>query len=218
VHQRRAGLLQRQDRPGHRFAQADGWQRRRHVPADRVGRAGPPGDQGVEQVAFHHGPDHLGGHDRRLFLDHGQLGHVVLAQQRDGRADVLLRVDVDELGQAAPLPGHDVGHQRLGGLLGEEAVVGHPLVVEDLRQVAAAAVGQQHDDHRVRAGRLGHPQRGRDREPGRAAGEQRFLPGQPPGHAERLGVADRDDLIAHGRIVGGGPDVLTDALDQVGAP
>ena len=32
----------------------------------------------------------------------------------------------------------------------QEAVLGHPLVVEDLRQVAAPAVGQDHGDHRLR--------------------------------------------------------------------
>ncbi|MES9609522.1 hypothetical protein, partial [Actinomadura sp. NPDC000929] len=31
-------------------------------------------------------------------------------------------------------------------------------VVEDLAEVAAAAVGQQHHDHRVRIGALGHAQ------------------------------------------------------------
>ena len=34
-------------------------------------------------------------------------------------------------------------------VVGQQAVRAHPLVVVDLREVAPAAVGQQHDDHRV---------------------------------------------------------------------
>ena len=93
-------------------------------------------------ITLHHRADHLGGHHRRFLLHHRQLGHVVLTQQRDGRPDAFFRVHVHELGQAPFFPGEHVGHQRLGGLRGQEAVVGHPFVVEDLREVAAAAVGK----------------------------------------------------------------------------
>src|SRR5216684_9170183 len=36
VHERRSGLLEREDRPGDRLAQANGRQRRRHVRTDRI--------------------------------------------------------------------------------------------------------------------------------------------------------------------------------------
>src|SRR5690606_2833763 len=48
------------------------------------------------------------------------------------------------------------------------------------------------------------------------ADEQRLLAGQPPGHVERVLVGHRDDLVADGPVVGLGPDVLADALDEVG--
>ena len=90
----------------------------------------------------------------------------------------------------------DVGHQRLRRLRGEEAVVGHPLVVEDLGQVAAAAVGQQHDDD------ASGPAASATRSAAATA-----MPHEPPVSSassrasrrvmrERLGVADRDDLVA----------------------
>ena len=99
----------------------------------------------------------------------------------------------------------------------QEAVGGHPLVVEDRRQVAAATVGQQHDDHAssgpasaatCAAAHDGHP--------AGAADQQRLLAGQPPGHVERVGVGDRDDLVGDPAVVRGRPEVLADALDQVG--
>ena len=78
----------------------------------------------------------------------------------------------------------------------QEAVVGHPRVVEDLGEVAAAAVGQQHDDHGVGGRASAATRSGRDRRhPARAADQQPLLAGQPPGHRERVGVGDRDDLV-----------------------
>ena len=46
---------------------------------------------------------------------------------------------------------------------GEEPVHAHPLVVVDLREVAPAAVGEQHDDDGVLRGRASRPARGRSR-------------------------------------------------------
>src|SRR5229473_3509884 len=72
VHQdhRRPRLLERLDRAAHLLAGADHGQRRRHMAADRVLRARPAGDKRVEEVALHHGADHLGGHDRGLLFHH----------------------------------------------------------------------------------------------------------------------------------------------------
>src|SRR5690606_23759385 len=48
------------------------------------------------------------------------------------------------------------------------------------------------------------------------ADQQPLLARQPPGHVERVLVGHRDDLVADGPVVGLGPDVLADALDEVG--
>ena len=55
-------------------------------------------------------------------------------------------------GSVGVAPAEQVADGGAGGA--QEAVVGHPPVVVELRQVAAAGVGDVHDDHRVgRAGR-----------------------------------------------------------------
>src|SRR5205085_37731 len=46
----------------------------------------------------------------------------------------------------------------------------------------------------------------------------RLLAGQAPGHVERVGVRHRDDLVGHRAVVGVRPEVLADALHQVGPP
>src|SRR5262249_46283007 len=48
-----------------------------------------------------------------------------------------------------------------------------------------------------------------------AAHQQALLLGQPAGHLEGVLVGDRDDLVGDGPVVGGGPEVLAHALDQV---
>ena len=58
---------------------------------------------------------------------------------------------------------------------------------------------------------------GGDGEAGRAADQQPLLAGEPPGHRERVGVADRDHLVGDLPVERGRPDVLADALDQVRA-
>src|ERR687892_255981 len=50
--------------------------------------------------------------------------------------------------------------------------------------------------------------------PPRAADEQALLGGDAPGHEEAVLVADRDHPVDQRRVVGGGPEVLADALDQ----
>ncbi len=164
------------------------------------------------------GADDLGRHDRRLGAEHGQLRHVELAQARDDGPDRVGRMSVHELRQRrACLALQHVADARLGGLGGEEAVVGHPLVVEDLAQVAAASVGQQHHDDVIRLGIPGDLERGDHGHAAGAASQQRFLAGEASRHQERVRVADRDDLVADALVVGLRPDVLADALDEVRA-
>ena len=101
----------------------------------------------------------------------------------------------------------------------EEAVVGHPLIVEDLPQVAAAAVGQQRR-------RSCHP--GRTRPP-RARAATTARPQEPPVSSASSRASLRvmrndsasDTAITWSQMPGskvGRPDVLAHALDQVGAP
>ena len=197
VHERRARLLQHRRGAADRLALADHRQRRRHVAADRVLRAGPAADQGVEQVALGDRPGDLGGHQRRLLLDHGQLRDVVLAQQRDRLRHGLVRVDVDERGQVGSA-WRRAGPRRSGPAVwvAQEAVVGHPVVVEDLRQVAAAAVGEHDDDDVVAAPAVAAT---------RSAATTASPPEPPTSSAssrasrrvmrERVGVAHRDHLV-----------------------
>ena len=99
----------------------------------------------------------------------------------------------------------------------EEAVGGHPLVVEDLGHVAAARVGQEHDDHGVLGPvRLAATQRRDDGHAARAAHEQALLAGEAAGHVERVRVGHGDDLVDDRGVVGARPEVLADALDEVG--
>ena len=101
----------------------------------------------LEQLAVGDRAHHLGQRQRRLGLDHRHLGHAVLLEEGDGGPHGLFGVDVDQRREAVAL-----GRQhRLGrGSLGPgEPVVGHPVVVVQLGEVAPARVGHQHDDHVV---------------------------------------------------------------------
>ena len=74
----------------------------------------------------------------------------------------------------------------------EEAVLAHPRVGVDLRQVGAAAVGEDHDhDHRVRILDLGGDlQRGVQRQAAGAAGEDALQLREPARRQERVAVGD----------------------------
>ena len=111
-------------------------------------------------------------------------------------------MSVDELRQGRPGLRSRTSPTRVRCLGGEEAVIGHPLVVENLAEVAAAPVGQQHNDDIVRRGGLGDAERGDDGDATGTAGQQRFLAGQASRHQERVGVTDRDDLVADALVIG----------------
>jgi hypothetical protein len=148
----------------------------------------------------------------------------VLLEDRDRLGDGLVRVGVHEVGQPPVLAAQhlaDVGRRALGSVDGE-AVLAQPVVVEHLGEVAAPRVREEHDDDRVLTlGRalelVGELDGGVHGHARGAADEQRLLAGQPPGHRERVGVGDLDDPIRDLTVVGVRPEVLADALDQVGA-
>ncbi len=125
----------------------------------------------------------------------------------------LVGVGVHQSRQVAALGRQDVARGLAPPV--EEAEVGHPLVVVELRQVAPAGVWEQHDDHRIRSGVApdleGRPHRG-------AAGpadEEALLPGDPSGGEEGVAIADLDDPVDDVGVVAGRPEVLADALDEV---
>ena len=86
---------------------------------------------------------------RRLGLDHRHLGHPVLVQDRDRGAHRLVGVRRAR-GRAgrAPFAARTLADRLTAGP--QEAVVGHPVVVVHLREVAPARVGEDHHDDRRR--------------------------------------------------------------------
>ena len=89
------------------------------------------------------------------FLHTGSCDTPVAAHERDGLADGLLGVDVEERGQLLAAGVEHGADAQVA--LAEEAVGGHPLVVEDPRQVAPAGVGDEDDDQVVGRERPARP-------------------------------------------------------------
>ena len=166
---------------------------------DLVGELGLPREHLVEQLRLVQRADDLAEHHGRLGREHEQLrdpglGHAVDrlahacrsgARRRAARCGRPWRASMSAIVCPA------------GAL--REAVGAHPLVVEDLAEVAAAAVGQQHDDDVVGAGGCRGLERRDDGHAARPADEDALLAGEAAGHRERLGVGDRDDLVRHRR-------------------
>lgn len=98
-----------------------------------------------------------------------------------------------------------------------KAVRRHPLVVEDLGQVAAATVGKEHDNKCVGAFALGDFECRDDSHAARSTDQQAFFTGETTRHLEGVRIRHSDDLVRDGRIVGGGPEIFADAFDQVRA-
>ena len=112
-----------------------------------------------------------------------------------------------------------LGEGGLAGAFHDVAVaVGtHPVVVEDLLQVAAAGIrGEHHHDlvlvqiigKRVLDG-AGHGHAGR------AADQQRLLAGQTAGHFKGFGVGYAHDVVGDVPVESLGVEVLPHALDVV---
>ena len=98
----------------------------------------------------------------------------------------------------------------------EEAVLAHPGVVEDLREIGAPAVGEDHGDHRVGVVDLArHLVGGAQREPAGAAGEDALRLRQPARPQEGVLVGDGHVAVDDRWVVGVRPEVLADALDEV---
>ena len=150
---------------------------------------------------------------RAVRRQHRHLRHAVVAHQRDDVAHRLALARGDQRALLLRAQQLDDRAQRIG--LVEEAVLAHPLVVEDLGQVLGRAVGEQHQDVLLALARLRVLDRARDRRARAAAHEQAFLPHQLARHQEALLVVDAHDLVDDLQVHGAGQEVLADALDVV---
>ncbi len=116
-------------------------------------------ERGVHELELIDGALHLGRRERRVVLDHRELRQAVLAHRRDGFADRVARVDVDERSQRLAPTSQHRGDAEITGA--QEAVVGHPLVVEDAGEVPASRIGNEDDDDVARLCLLPRPVRQR---------------------------------------------------------
>ena len=143
----------------------------------------------------------------------------MLVQQRDGVAHAVVRLHRDERRDLAggALAGEDVADDEVGLAL-EEAVLAHPAVGVDLRQVRAAAVGEDHDDHRFGIVDLaGDLERGVQRQAPGAPGEDPLELREPARGQERVLVGDGHPPVDHVRIERLRPEVLPHPLHEVRA-
>src|ERR1019366_7098738 len=127
--------------------------------------------------------------------------------------DGLVRMYVDERRQVPGLSAHHLGDGLTAGA--DEAVIGHPLVVVDLGQIAPTRIGEQHHDHVVGTELTAELDGGPYGRAARPPGQDALLPGGAPGHDEGVPVAHHDDPVDHEGVVGTRPEILPDPLDQV---
>ena len=106
---------------------------------------------------------------------------------------------------------------RNGAVDPQEAHVEHPLVGVDLREIAASGIGDQHHHDVVGVAFAGDGQRRVHGSAARSADQQALVARDPPRGEERVGVAHLDDPIDDRPVERGRPEVLTDALGQIGA-
>ena len=132
-------------------------------------------------------------------------------------ATVWSQLDGDHRRRFAGALGHDRAHAGRLREAGEEPVLAHPVVAVDLREVAAAAVRQEHDDQRLRVVHLArHLERGVGGQPAGAADEDPFLAGDASRGEEGILVGDFHPRVDQRRVEGARPEVLADALHLVG--
>ena len=90
-----------------------------------------------------------------------------------------------------------------------------PLLIMGFRQVSFPGVGQEDHQDIVRSQRLRDAARGDHGGPARAPREDRFFPGQSPGHEVRLFVRDLHDFVDVLEPGGFRDEVFSDPLDLV---
>ena len=131
------------------------------------------------------------------------------ASNVDRRADLLVRADRDERRDVVVrVPEARAPRRRTGAASSARgAVLDHPVVVEELREVRAAAVREEHEHARVRAEPLRDLDRGPRRRAGRSADEQALLAREPARGEERVAVGDAHPFVDDLRVqrAGQGP-------------
>ena len=149
--------------------------------------------------------------------DDRELRDRVALHERDRLADLVVRLDRDQLGHLAGVLGeqHLVDGRR-GRLALEEPVLDHVVVVQELGEVGAAAVGHDGEHGLPGLHPRGHLEGGVDRRPRRASHQEPLLARHPPRGRERVAVGDGHVLVDQVGVVGLGPEVLADPLDQIG--
>ena len=139
---------QQLDRLAHRVGRRDGRERRLHH-VDDVARHQLRVD--IARLSSPRSPTDPDDGAVVVPRDDRQLGDAVLVQEARSRRCTfwcVCTVTNGGISPAARLVAQDVADGAVAAAL-EEAVLGHPRVVEDLAQVGAAAVGQDDGDHRL---------------------------------------------------------------------
>ena len=216
-HEHRRALLEARHHARHRLADPDHRHRRAHDLGDRAVEHAVVAEREVHQLELAQRADDLLRRERELLRDaHDQLRHAGLVHQRDRVAHRLVGRDEHEVGQPVALGREHVARDRALGA--QEAHVEHPLVVEDLREVAAA---------RSRGAARPRPRRGRaSRATSSAACTA--VPPEPPMSSPSsrvtrramrndVGVAHLDDAVDDAAVEGRRPEVLADAFGEIRA-
>ena len=148
----------------------------------------------IEQRAVLQRPDHVGQRRHVAVADDRQLRDRVALHHADRLRHLLVRGDRDERGRVSRLGSEQLAHRRRGGRALEEAVLDHPVVVEELREIRPPRVRQDRQHLRVGAERLRVAQRRGDRRARRASDQQPLLAGHAPRCEERVAIGDAGSI------------------------
>ncbi len=217
-HEHRVGRVEQQSRPFDRLADAEGRQPGAHHVLDRPIENAGVAERRLHDAKFVDRTEHLRIGQRHLAFGHRQLGDAVLVHEQHRITQRVRRLDVDEVGARVLFPGgQHVGHRRPFGA--QETESGHPLVVEDPRQVAHDRESGVSTTTRSSAVEVTAPPRAPPPRPCRTNLRSAGPPsGRPDGRSE---TSPRSETAitrsTRDGIEGAGPEVLADALDQIGA-
>jgi len=100
---------------------------------------------------------------------------------------------------------------------GKETVFAHPDIVVELGQIPATAIGQEHNQQRVRiVDFFCHLERRPRGQTARSAGQNAFLAGEGACGQEGIAVGNLYPAIDTGPIEGTRPEILADPFDLIG--
>ena len=135
-------------------------------------------------------------------------------------AHLPVRCDGDELGGLAigclQLESEYLLDRRRGRSALDDPVFPEPVVVVELREVAATPVRDERYDGAFGPVALSHFQHGPYGRAARPAHEEPFFAGEPPGGQEGVAVGDGHVFVHDRGVKGLRPEVFADPLDEVG--